>query len=151
MTHRNACVQVLCVGALSLLFAPVLAQQGPFEPTWESLAKHDEAPEWFRDAKFGIYFHWGVYCVPAFGDEWYPRNMNIKGSREYKNHVETWGDPTELGYQNQTMFGREIRCRRMAHSSEEAPLYGPVAEHRQFSMRDSDLIAGAADMGPNAT
>jgi alpha-L-fucosidase len=154
MTHRNACVQVLCVGALSLLFAPVLAQQGPFEPTWESLAKHDEAPEWFRDAKFGIYFHWGVYCVPAFGDEWYPRNMHIKGSREYKHHVETWGDPTELGYHDFVpMFKAEkFDAEEWAALFEEAGarFAGPVAEHHDgFSMWDSDLTPwNAADMGP---
>ena len=53
-------------------------KQGPYEADWESLKKHDEAPEWFRDAKFGIYFHWGVYSVPAYGSEWYPRHMHMK-------------------------------------------------------------------------
>ena len=48
----------------------------PYEPTWESL-KHYQVPEWYRDAKFGIFIHWGVYCVPAFGNEWYPRNMYL--------------------------------------------------------------------------
>ena len=66
-----------------------------FEANWESLRKHSEAPEWFRDAKFGIYFHWGVYAVPAYGSEWYPRNMHLKNNREYKHHVEKYGDPGE--------------------------------------------------------
>ena len=44
-----------------------------YEPTWESLATHNTEPEWFKDAKFGIYFHWGVYSVPAYSSEWYPR------------------------------------------------------------------------------
>ena len=47
--------------------------QGPFRADWESLQKF-EVPEWYRDAKFGIFIHWGVYSVPAFGNEWYPRN-----------------------------------------------------------------------------
>jgi alpha-L-fucosidase len=48
--------------------------QGPFQATWESLEKYSP-PAWYLDAKFGIFIHWGVYSVPAFGNEWYPRNM----------------------------------------------------------------------------
>ena len=51
-----------------------VAHQGPFRPDWESLQKY-QAPDWYKDAKFGIFIHWGVYSVPAFGNEWYPRNM----------------------------------------------------------------------------
>ena len=46
-----------------------------YEADWASLGRHNPAPEWFRDAKFGIYFHWGPYSVPAFGNEHYPRTM----------------------------------------------------------------------------
>jgi len=58
-----------------------------YTATWASVNKHTEAPEWFMDAKFGIYYHWGVYSVPAFGNEWYPRNMyNRAGnSAEYQH------------------------------------------------------------------
>ena len=52
--------------------------EGPFRPDWESLQKY-EVPEWYKDAKFGIFIHWGVYSVPAFGNEWYPRNMYQTG------------------------------------------------------------------------
>ena len=52
--------------------------QGPFRADWESLQKY-EVPEWYKDAKFGIFIHWGVYSVPAFGNEWYPRNMYVPG------------------------------------------------------------------------
>jgi len=55
---------------------------GPFHPTWESLENY-QVPEWYRDAKFGIFIHWGVYSVPAFGSEWYPRNMYIMGCLLY--------------------------------------------------------------------
>ena len=54
--------------------------QGPYKDTWESLEKH-ETPEWFKNAKFGIFIHWGVYSVPAFGNEWYSRNMYIQFAR----------------------------------------------------------------------
>ena len=55
-----------------------VVQSGPFEPTWASLS-HQVCPDWYWDAKFGIFIHWGVYSVPAFGSEWYSRNMYIKG------------------------------------------------------------------------
>ena len=45
------------------------AKKGAYKPDWESLKKHNEAPDWFRDGKIGIYFHWGVYSVPAHGNE----------------------------------------------------------------------------------
>ena len=50
--------------------------QGPYTDTWESLSNW-QPPEWYRNAKFGIFIHWGVYSVPAFENEWYPRNMYI--------------------------------------------------------------------------
>ena len=56
--------------------------QGPFRPDWESLQKY-EVPEWYKDAKFGIFIHWGVYSVPAFGNEWYPRKMYREGFGRY--------------------------------------------------------------------
>ena len=71
----------------------------PYEPTWESLAKHEAAPEWFADAKLGIYFHWGVYSVPAFGNEWYPYFMyRSDGNNVAKHHKEKYGDPSEFNY-----------------------------------------------------
>ena len=59
---------------------------GPYKDTWESLQEY-EVPKWYRNAKFGIFIHWGVYSVPAFGSEWYPRNMYIQGSPEYEHHI----------------------------------------------------------------
>src|SRR3984885_12217425 len=57
------------------------ANQGPFRPDWNSLSQY-RVPDWYRDAKFGIFIHWGVYSVPAFGSEWYPRQMYLAGSEE---------------------------------------------------------------------
>jgi alpha-L-fucosidase len=57
-------------------------------------------PDWFKDAKFGIYFHWGVFSVPAFANEWYPREMYVKGSPENKHHIKIYGDPSEWPYNN---------------------------------------------------
>src|SRR5210317_2006788 len=69
-----------------------------YEPNFESLEQVNPVPEWFKDAKFGIYFHWGVYAVPAFSNEWYPRTMYIKGSAENKHHTEVYGDISEWPY-----------------------------------------------------
>ena len=73
--------------------------EGPYRPDWESLQKY-EAPEWYRDAKFGIFIHWGVYSVPAFGSEWYPRMMYVKGSPEYQHHIATYGPQDKFGYKD---------------------------------------------------
>ena len=134
--------------------SPKAAQQETFEPTWESLAKVNEAPEWFRDAKYGVYFHWGVYAVPAFGSEWYPRNMHIKRNREYKHHVETWGDPTAFGYPDfvpkfrAENFDADAWAKLFKQSG--ARFAGPVAEHHDgWSMWDSELTPwNVADKGP---
>ena len=53
-----------------------VANQGPFYPDWNSLATY-QVPQWFQEAKFGIFIHWGLYSIPAFGSEWYSRNMYI--------------------------------------------------------------------------
>ena len=71
-----------------------------FQPNWENIAENYHFPEWFRDGKFGIFIHWGVYSVPAFGSEWYSRNMYVKDSPEYKHHIETYGKHTEFGYKD---------------------------------------------------
>ena len=71
---------------------------GPYRDDWESLETY-EAPAWYRDAKFGIFIHWGVYSVPAFGSEWYPRNMYRQGSPEYTHHIATYGPQDEVRLQ----------------------------------------------------
>jgi len=86
-------------GAALLRQVDSAIQQGPFHADWESLQKY-EVPEWYRDAKFGIFIHWGVYSVPAFGSEWYPRMMYIEGSEEYKHHIATYGPQDKFGYKD---------------------------------------------------
>ncbi len=72
---------------------------GPFDSTWASLQGY-QAPRWYEDAKFGIFIHWGVYAVPAFGNEWYPRNMYLQGTPEFEHHVATHGPHTQFGYKD---------------------------------------------------
>ncbi|GAA4496577.1 alpha-L-fucosidase [Hymenobacter ginsengisoli] len=71
---------------------------GSFQPTWESLSGY-QVPEWFRDAKFGLWAHWGPQCQPEHGD-WYARNMYREGSDQYKFHVEKYGHPSKFGFKD---------------------------------------------------
>jgi alpha-L-fucosidase len=77
---------------------PNLAGDGPFKPTWESLLEY-EAPDWYRDAKFGIWAHWTPQCVPEAGD-WYARNMYVEGQRQYKYHLDHYGPASRFGYKD---------------------------------------------------
>ena len=72
---------------------------GPFQPTWESLAAGHSIPDWYRDAKFGIWAHWGPQCQPAMGD-WYAQRMYQFGGSIYKFHVETYGHPSKFGFKD---------------------------------------------------
>ena len=74
------------------------ASELKFEASVESLQNYS-CPQWFRDAKFGIYLHWGAYSVAEQG-EWYARNLYIEGRPEYKHHLATYGHPSEFGYQD---------------------------------------------------
>ena len=72
--------------------------QGMYQPTWESLRRH-HTPEWFRDAKFGIWAHWGPQCVEGSGD-WMARELYMEGSEAYKHHVKNYGHPSEFGFKD---------------------------------------------------
>lgn len=71
--------------------------KGPFQPTWESLAAGHTIPDWYRDAKFGIWAHWGPQCQPAMGD-WYAQRMYQFGGPIYKFHVANYGHPSVFGF-----------------------------------------------------
>jgi alpha-L-fucosidase len=124
-----------------------------FEPTWESLCRY-EVPDWYQDGKFGIFIHWGLYCVPAFGNEWYPRNMYRQGTKEFEHHVATYGPHTQFGYKD---FIPQFRAEQF-DAGQWAALFKragarfvvPVAEHHDgFAMYDSDCSRWtAAKMGP---
>jgi alpha-L-fucosidase len=72
---------------------------GPFQPTWESLASGYQVPEWFRDAKFGIWAHWGPQCQPEMGD-WYAQKMYQFNSADYKYQCEHYGHPSKVGFKD---------------------------------------------------
>jgi alpha-L-fucosidase len=128
--------------------------KGAFRPDWESL-QHFDVPEWYKDAKFGIFIHWGVYSVPAFGNEWYPRNMYAPGSSEYKHHIETYGTQDKFGYKDfiprfkAEKFDPAAWARLFKESG--AKYVVPVFEHHDgFSMYDSSVSDWTAvKMGPH--
>jgi alpha-L-fucosidase len=148
--------------AAALVVADTLCRgaEPGYSEDWKSLAAHNEAPEWYRDAKFGIYFHWGVYSVPAFGNEWYPRWMHVPGAKHrnkyeyHKHHLEKYGDPSKFGYHD---FVPMFKAEKF-DAEEWADLFqragaryaGPVAEHHDgFAMWASKVTPwNAADMGP---
>jgi len=72
--------------------------KGPFDPTFDSL-RNFESPDWFRDAKLGIWSHWGAQSVPMYGD-WYARNMYDEGSEQYRYHIRHYGHPSKFGYKD---------------------------------------------------
>jgi len=157
--------------SLILVAAPLLAQQvapaverqlarvqrgvggGPFSANWDSLGAY-RVPNWYRDAKFGIFIHWGVYSVPAFGNEWYPRTMYQQGSAAFKHQVETYGPQSKFGYKD---FIPQFRAENFnadawvdLFARAGARYIVPVAEHCDgFAMYDSEISGwNAAKMGP---
>jgi len=72
---------------------------GKFKPTWDSLSQYQGAPDWFRDAKFGIWAHWGPQCQPEAGD-WYARGMYEEGSAQNRSHIEKYGHPSQFGFKD---------------------------------------------------
>lgn len=126
--------------------------RGPFEPNVESLSNY-ECPEWFRDAKFGIYVHWGVYSVPERG-EWYAREMYQEGSSVYKYHVATWGHPSKVGYHDFIPLWKAEKFDADAwlalFKEAGAKYFTPCAVHHDgFALWDSQYTPfNAANMGP---
>jgi alpha-L-fucosidase len=124
-----------------------------FTETWESLKQY-QVPQWYLDAKFGIFIHWGVYSVPGFGNEWYPRNMYQEGTHEYHHHFETYGSQAQFGYKD---FIPQFTAEKF-DPAEWANLFRragaryvvPVAEHHDgFAMYATRLSRwNAAQMGP---
>jgi alpha-L-fucosidase len=130
-----------------------LNHKGPFSADWASL-QHFQCPDWFRDAKFGIYYHWGIYSVPAFATEWYPHWMYRPGRPEYEHHVKTYGPLDKFGYKDFIpMFTAEHWDPDAWVSlfiEAGAKYMGPAAEHSDgFSTWNSDLNPwNAYKMGP---
>lgn len=128
-------------------------QLGKYKADWSSLAGH-KTPSWYYAAKFGIFIHWGIYSVPAYACEWYPRWMYNPASHEYEYHKKNYGDPSVFGYKDFIpMFkgerfdaGRWIELFRKAG----AKYIMPVLEHHDgYAMYDTEFNRwNAAVTGP---
>ena len=125
--------------------------EGPFEADWQSLVNNYEVPKWFRDAKFGIFIHWGLYSVPAAGSEWYPKHMYNAMSRE---HQRKWGKLNEFGYKDfiPLFKAEKFNAQEWAELFREAGARYviPTAEHHDgFAMYDTKYSKwNAKQMGP---
>lgn len=148
--------QILPLVAVMAFAAPLTA--APYQPTWESIATHYQIPGWYRDAKFGIFIHWGVYSVPAHHDEWYPRWMYMgdAGSRDraFDYHIKTYGPQDKFGYKD---FIPQFKAKKwdpkawaQLFKDSGAQYIVPVAEHHDgFAMYDTALSPwNAVNMGP---
>ncbi len=127
--------------------------KGYYKPTWESLT-NKEVPKWFKEAKFGIFVHWGLYSIPAFANEWYSKNMYEKGSIEYQHHINTYGHHKNFGYKDFIpMFKAEkFKADDWINIFKEsgAKYFFQVAEHHDgFQMYKSKISKwNSCDMGP---
>lgn len=133
--------------------ALVSIAEGPFSSDWPSLENY-RVPEWYEDAKLGIFVHWGVYSVPEFGSEWYPRNMYKSGSKEFDHHLTNYGNHKDFGFKDliplftAPKFNPQEWVELFKESG--AQYVVPVAEHHDgFAMYATKLSHwNAGEMGP---
>ena len=132
--------------------APPALPDGPVQPTWESLKANYHVPEWLKDGKFGIFIHWGVYAVPAHGNEWYVQHM-YGSMRDW--HTQHFGPVDKFGYKDFIPLFKAEKFDPTAwvalFKKAGARYVIPVAEHHDgFAMWDSALTKwDAKDMGPH--
>ena len=126
---------------------------GKYKDTWPSLAGR-KTPDWYYKGKFGIFIHWGVYSVPAFGNEWYSRNMYVKDSREFDHHLRTYGKHKDFGYKDFIPLFRAESFDAAnwieTFKNAGAKFVMPVCEHHDgFAMYDTAFNRwNAKNMGP---
>lgn len=127
-------------------------EQGKYQPTWESLSSY-ECPDWYRDAKFGIWAHWGPQCEPEAGD-WYARNMYYPRQRQQEVHLKKYGDPKDFGFKDVI---REWKAERWQpdslirfYKSVGAKFFMTLANHHDnFDLWDSEYQPwNSVNMGP---
>ena len=119
-----------------------MANTKKFEASFESLRQY-ECPEWFQDAKFGIWSHWGPQSVPMYGD-WYARNMYIEGSPQYKYHLRHYGHPSEFGYKDLVKLWKAEKfdaeaLMELYYKAGARYFVGQAMHHDHFFNYDSDI------------
>ena len=158
--QKSTLFVVLALVLVSCTTTTLQPPVGPYTADIPSLEQHNPVPDWMRDAKFGIYVHWGVYSVPAYGNEQYYYYMHRDSTSDnflmggHRRHEELWGPLEEFGYHDfipmfkAEKFDPEAWATLFRESG--AQFAGMVAEHHDgFSMWDSDYTPfSAAKMGP---
>ena len=130
-----------------------LSGDGPYKPTWDSLLQY-EAPEWYRDAKFGIWAHWSPQCVPEAGD-WYARDMYREEASDYKYQLQHYGHPSKFGYKDLcpqwTLLNWEPDALIARYKKAGAKFFVALANHHDsFDTWDSKHQPwNAANIGPH--
>lgn len=131
----------------------LVIEKGKYKDNWQSLAHH-KTPHWYMRDKLGVFIHWGIYSVPAFGNEWYSRGMYDETVREFEHHRKTWGEQKNFGYKDFIpMFKAEnFDAVKWISLFKKAGIryVMPVAEHHDgFAMYDTDFNRWNAKlMGP---
>lgn len=127
-------------------------KKGPFQDTWESLSAF-QIPEWYKNGRFGLFIHWGAYAVPATQNEWYPRQMYLKGTKSWEHRVKTYGENGDyrqvVEQFNPTQFDADEWLDIFQKSG--AKYIMPVAEHHDgVKMYKSELNRwNMADLQPH--
>jgi alpha-L-fucosidase len=132
---------------------PTKLPPGPFQPTWDSLKENYRAPQWFAEAKFGLFMHWGLYSVPAYHNEWYEKHMYTAGGIG-QWHIDHFGPPDKFGYKDfiplftQEKFDPDAWAELFKASG--AKFVIPTAQHHDnFALWDSAVTpVNAKQMGP---
>lgn len=128
-------------------------EHGTYHADWASLSHH-KVPEWYMQDKLGVFIHWGIYSVPAYGNEWYSRAMYDPNHREFEYHQKTYGNQKDFGYKDFIpMFkGERFDAAQWISLFKKAGFkyVMPVAEHHDgFAMYDTEFNRwNAAQMGP---
>lgn len=148
------CLNPSQIVAITMKDIDDMIARGPFAANWSSITSQYKVPKWYLDGKFGVYTHWLISSVPAYGNEWYPRRMYQKGSNEYTHHLNTYGDLDLHGFKH---FISNFTAEHFdAHEWMDlfkragAKFAGPVGEHHDgFAMYNCSLSPyNAVNMGP---
>ena len=126
---------------------------GKYKPEWNSLITY-KIPDWFLDSKFGIYAHWGLYAIPAFGNEWYAKHMYDPNNKIHQEHVRRCGPVSQFGYKDfipqfkAEKFNPEAWAELLQTSGARYAGFS-LSHHDGFGMWDSEVYRwNVGKMGP---
>jgi len=143
----------LRTAAAALPYASTADAAGVFQPNWDSLRDNYHPPAWLAESRFGIFIHWGLFSVPAHGNEWYPKHMYTSAA-DIQWHTEHYGAPDKFGYKDFIPLFKAEKWQpeqwAALFKQAGAGFVVPVAEHSDGWLNwDSDLTPYCAGkMGP---